>query len=240
MAGHSHWARIKHKKAVVDARRGRLWSKLSRHIIMAARSGGGNPSDNLSLRYAIDKAKAANMPADTIDRAIKRGVGDLEGVNYVEIVYEGYGPGGVAVLAEALTDNPHRTAPEIRKVFEVHGGNLGSTNCVAWIFRKKGLVTVAAADIAEEALMELALEAGAEDVAADGEVFEVVTEPAKYEAVRAALAAKNLPIQHAELSMVPSTTVPLDADAADRAIKLVDALEEHDDIQNVYANYETA
>ena len=142
MAGHSHWARIKHKKAVVDHRRGRLWSKLSRHVIMAAKTGGGNPSENLSLRYAIEKAKAANMPNDTIDRAIKRGVGDLEGVNYVESLYEGYGPGGVAILVEALTDNVQRTAPEVRRAFEINGGNLGASNCVAWQFKKKGPYSV--------------------------------------------------------------------------------------------------
>lgn len=239
MAGHSHWARIKHKKAVVDKRRGKLWSKLSRHIIMAAKSGGGNPSENLSLRYAIDKAKAANMPSDTIDRAIKRGTGDLEGISYSEITYEGYGPGGVAILAEALTDNAHRTAPEVRRIFEIHGGNLGSTNCVAWLFRKKGLITIAAADIAEDALMELALEAGAEDVRQDGEVFEVETDPAKYETVKQAIETKKIPIQNAEISRIPTTTVPLDAEQADKAIRLIDALEENDDIQEVYANYET-
>lgn len=238
MAGHSHWARIKHKKAVVDHRRGRLWSKLARHIIMAARAGGGNPSDNLSLRYAIDKAKAANMPNDTIDRAIKRGTGELEGAAYQEIVYEGYGPGGVALLVEALTDNPHRTAPEVRKIFEVNGGNLGASNCVAWLFRKKGIITLNAADTTEDALMELALESGADDVIQDDDVFEIITEPAAFEKVRAALSDKGLKPQSAELSMIPSSTIPISGEPAQRVLRLIEALEEHDDVQNVYANFD--
>src|SRR5437016_9604367 len=199
MAGHSHWARIKHKKAVVDKRRGNLWSKLARHIIMAARSGGGNPSENLSLRYAIDKAKAANMPNDTIDRAIKRGTGEIEGASYSAINYEGYGPGGVAMLVEALTDNPHRTAPEIRKIFEVGGGNLGASNSVAWQFRKRGVITVNASEIAEDALMELALEHGAEVVRKDGDGFEMTTEPATFERIGAALSATKVTPDNPEI-----------------------------------------
>lgn len=236
MAGHSHWARIKHKKAVVDKRRGKLWSKLARHIIMAAKSGGGNPSENLSLRYAIDRARAANMPNDTIDRAIKRGTGDMEGVTYQEIVYEGYAPGGVAVMVEALTDNVNRTAPEIRNIFEKNGGNLGSTNCVAWQFKKKGVIIVS--DVSEEELMEAALEAGAEDVQPDGDVFEVLTDPASFEPVREALTARKLNIQNAELSMISDVRVPLEAEAADRVMKMIDALEDNDDVQEVHTNME--
>ncbi|MCK6484758.1 MAG: YebC/PmpR family DNA-binding transcriptional regulator [Phycisphaerae bacterium] len=236
MAGHSHWARIKHKKAVVDKRRGKLWSKLARHIIMAAKSGGGNPSENLSLRYAIDRARAANMPNDTIDRAIKRGTGDMEGVTYQEIVYEGYAPGGVAVMVEALTDNVNRTAPEIRNIFEKNGGNLGSTNCVAWQFKKKGVIIVS--DVSEEELMEAALEAGAEDVQPDGDVFEVLTDPSSFEPVREALTARKLNIQNAELSMISDVRVPLEAEAADRVMKMIDALEDNDDVQEVHTNME--
>lgn len=236
MAGHSHWARIKHKKAVIDKRRGKLWSKLARHIIMAARSGGGNPSENLSLRYAIDRARAANMPNDTIDRAIKRGTGDMEGVTYHEVVYEGYAPGGVAVLVEALTDNVNRTAPEVRNIFEKNGGNLGSTNCVAWQFKKKGVIIVS--DVTEDELMEAALEAGAEDVQPDGDVFEVVTDPPSFDKVRETLTARNLNIQNAELSMISDVRVPLEAEAADRVMKLIDALEDNDDVQEVYTNME--
>lgn len=238
MAGHSHWARIKHKKAVTDKRRGKLWSKLARNVIVAAKLGGGNPSENLSLRYAIDKAKAANMPSDTIDRAIKRGTGDLEGVSFSEIKYEGYGPGGVALLVEALTDNPHRTAPEVRRIFELNGGNLGGSNCVAWLFKKRGIITIASSDIGEDALMELALEAGADDVRQDADVFEVLTEPGAFEKVRDAVVARKITPQAAEISMLPDNTVPVDADTARRILKLVEDLEDNDDVQNVYANFE--
>jgi len=236
MAGHSHWARIKRKKGVLDARRGRLWSKLSRHIIVAARAGGGNPAENLSLRYAIEKAKAANMPADTIDRAIKKGAGGQEGVAWTEIKYEGYAPGGVALLIEALTDNPNRTAPEIRSIFEKHGGNLGSTNCVAWQFRKKGVLSVAESDATEDQLMELALEVGAEDVRRQEDVFEIITEPAAYEPLRQALASRNITTQTAELSMIPDNTVAVDVEAGQRIMKLIEALEDNEDVQNVYSN----
>lgn len=236
MAGHSHWARIKRKKGVTDARRGRLWSKLSRYITVAARSGVPNPNDNLQLRYAIDKAKAANMPADTIDRAVKKGAGGLEGASYQDIRYECYGPGGVALLVEALTDNPNRTAPEIRNILEKGGGNLGSTNCVAWQFKKKGVITVNAADASEDQLMELALEHGADDVRPDEDVLEIITDPPAFEPVRAALAAKKIEPASAELSMITDNLVPVDVETGRRILKLIEALEENDDVQNVYSN----
>ncbi|MFO0973605.1 MAG: YebC/PmpR family DNA-binding transcriptional regulator [Phycisphaerae bacterium] len=235
MAGHSHWAKIKRKKAVTDARRGRLWSKLARNIIVAARRGA-NPDDNLTLRYAIDAARAENVPNDTIDKAIKKGSGELGGVDYVPIVYEGYGGGGVAVLVEALTDNPTRTAGEIRGAFDRHGGNLGSTNCVAWMFKSVGVFVIAAADTSEDALMELAIDAGASDVVNHGEVFEVTCEPSVYEQVRKALSGKGLKPQSCEITRIADTTVTLDGDRARQVGDLVEALEENEDVQKVHTN----
>ncbi len=239
MSGHSHWAGIKHKKALVDAKRGRLWSKLARMVIVAARSGGGDPSANLSLRYAIDKAKAANMPKDTIEKAIKKGTGDLGGVAYEEVLYEGYGPSGVAVMVEALTDNRNRTAPEIKRIFEKHGGSLGTTGCVGWMFNKKGLITVGTADIDEDALMELALGAGAEDMENTGEVYEITCDPSAYEELRKTLEAKEIPMEVAEISMVPQNTVEIsDEHVAGRVISLMEAFDDHEDVQNAYANFD--
>lgn len=237
MSGHSHWARIKHKKGVTDARRGRLWSKLARVIIVAAR-GGGDPRDNLPLRYAIDKARDANMPKDTIENAIKKGTGELGGASYENVRYEGYGAGGVAILCDALTDNRNRTAPEVKKIFERHGGALGSAGCVAWMFSSKGQVTVPVSAADEDKIAEIALEAGADDYRQSDDVWEITCEPAAYEPLRAALTAAGITPQSSELSMVPSNTVPVDAGAGRKVLNLVEALEEHEDIQNVYSNFE--
>lgn len=239
MAGHSHWAGIKHKKAAVDAKRGKLWSKLARMIIVAARAGGGDPSANLSLRYAIDKAKAANMPKDTIEKAIKRGTGEIAGASYEEILYEGYGPSGVAIMVEALTDNRNRTAPEIKRVFDRSGGSLGTTGCVNWMFSKKGLITVSTANVDEDQLLELALGAGAEDMENTGEVYEMTCDPAAYEELKKTLEEKEIPIEVAEISMVPQTMVAIeDEHTARKIISLMEAIEDHDDVQNAYANFD--
>jgi len=239
MAGHSHWAGIKHKKAALDAKRGKLWSKLARMIIVAAKSGGGDPSANLSLRYSIDKAKAANMPKDTIEKAIKRGTGEIAGASYEEILYEGYGPNGVAIMVEALTDNRNRTAPEIKRIFEKSGGSMGTTGCVSWMFNKKGLITVGAANVGEDDLMELALGAGAEDMENTGEVYEITCDPEAYEELKKALEEKEIPIEVAEISMVPQTTVAIDDEhTARKVISLMEAIEDHEDVQNAYANFD--
>jgi YebC/PmpR family DNA-binding regulatory protein len=238
MAGHSHWAGIKHKKAAVDAKRGRLWSKLSKTIIVAAKMGGGDPEANIRLRSAIDEAKAVSMPKDNITRAIKKGTGELDGGNIEEVIYEGYGPEGVAVLCEALTDNRNRTAPEIRKIFEVCGGKLGSTGCVAWNFEKKGLFLIAGAEVDEEKLMEVALEAGADDVVQQESDFEVTCSPDNYTEVKTALADAGIETRVAELSMIPNDTVEInDAKVADKVLKLMERLDDHDDIQNVSSNF---
>jgi YebC/PmpR family DNA-binding regulatory protein len=238
MAGHSHWARIKRAKAVTDARRGRAWSRLSRGIIIAARQGGGDPDANLNLRYAIDAAKDENMPKDTIERAIKKGTGDLDGAQYEELVYEGYGPGGAAVLVSAMTDNRNRTAPEIKKIFETRGGNLGATNCVAWMFTKRGQFLIEASKTDEDTLTNIALESGADDVQNLGEAFELTCDPAVYGDVRKALGDAGIKPDSAEIAMIASTQVQLEGVEAERMLKLIDALEEHDDVQSVNSNFE--
>jgi len=239
MSGHSHWAGIKFKKAVNDARRGKLWSKLARMVIVAAKKGGGDPDANLSLRYAIDKAKAANMPKDTIEKAIKKGTGELGAVNFEEVVYEGYAPGGVAIMVEALTDNRHRTAPEIKKLFEKHGGSLGTSGCVNWMFSKKGLITVKTTDAVEDELMEIALAAGADDMQNTGELFEITCDPVIYEQLKNTLKEKGIAIAVAEILMMPKNTVPVaDAATAKKIISLMEDFEEHDDVQNTYANFD--
>jgi YebC/PmpR family DNA-binding regulatory protein len=240
MAGHSHWARIKRAKAVTDARRGRAWSKLARGIIVAARSGGGDPENNLALRCAIDEARAENMPRDTIERAIKKGTGELAGEALEELVYEGYGPGGVAILCAALTDNRARTAGEIKKIFELHAGNLGATNCVAWMFSKRGVFSIPPGGADEERLMQIALETGADDVKRVAEYFEITCEPGVFEPVRARLKSAGIQAETAEISMVASTNTALAGETAQRAMKLIEALEEHDDIQHVYSNLEVS
>jgi YebC/PmpR family DNA-binding regulatory protein len=238
MSGHSHWAGIKYKKAALDAKRGKVWSKVARMIIVAAKQGGGDPSANLSLRYAIDKAKAANMPKDTIEKAVKKGTGELEGTSFEEVQYEGYGPAGVAVMVEALTDNRHRTGPEIKRIFEKHGGSLGTTGCVNWMFTQKGLITVRTTNADEEQLLEIAMNAGADDMQNTGEVFEITCDPAAYEQLKTTLQEKGIATELAEISMVPKSTVDIGDDhIAKRILSLMEAFEDHDDVQNTYANF---
>ncbi len=238
MSGHSHWSSIKHKKGLVDARRGKLFSKLARAITTAARNGGGNPEANLKLKYAIEKARAANMTKDSIDRAIKKGTGELAGEELFENVYEGYGPGGVAIMIETLTDNKNRTAAEIRKTLESRGGSLGPQNCVAFRFEKKGVILVPGDAIDEEELMEIVLDAGAEDMTRTGDLYEITAAVADFTAVRDALEAKGVPMESAEITMMPKDTVALDEEAGRKILDLMDALDESEDVQNVYANFE--
>ena len=236
MSGHSKWAGIKHKKAVIDSKRARRWTKLVREVIVSARLGGGDPDFNPRLRSAILEAKADNVPNDTIDRAIKKGTGELEGESYEEVAYEGYGPGGVAVLVETLTDNRNRTVAEIRHLFSKHGGNLGESGCVAWMFDRRGCFAIEPAAMSEEELMELALELGVEDIET-GELFELFTSPEDYARVREELAARAVPLAAAELAMIPQSTVGL-GDNPGAVLRLVEALEDHDDVQHVWANFE--
>jgi YebC/PmpR family DNA-binding regulatory protein len=238
MAGHSHWARIKRAKASTDARRGKAWSKLSRAIIVAARIGGGDPDMNLSLRYAIDAAKAENMPKDTIERAIKKGSGDQDGASFEELVFEGYGPGGAAIVCIALTDNRNRTAPEVKRVFERRGGNLGAPNSVAWMFCKRGVLVVDKDQADEEQLTEIALEHGADDVKDEGEAFVLDCDPSVFESLRDALREAQIATSSAELAMVPSSQVAVTGADAVKTMALIEALEDHDDVQTVYGNYE--
>lgn len=239
MSGHSHWATIRHKKGAADAKRGKLWSKLARVIIVAAKTGGGDPASNLALRYAIDKAKGANMPKDTIEKAIKRGTGGVEGASFESIQYEGYAHGGVAVIVEVLTDNRNRTGPEIKRIFEKHGGSIGTPGCVSWMFNKKGMITIATSSIGEDDLMELVLGAGAEDMQNIGESYEITCDPVAYEGLKKAIEEKGVPIQSAEISMVPQTTVSVsDPDAARKILRLMEAIEDHDDAQNAYSNFD--
>lgn len=239
MAGHSHWAGIKHKKAANDAKRGKLWSKIARMIIVAAKAGGGDPNQNLTLRYAIDKGKAANMPKDTIEKAIKKGTGEIEGVVYEEVLYEGYAPGGIAIMLDGLTDNRNRTAPEIKKLFEKRGGSLGASGCVSWMFEKKGLFAVKTETVDEETLMDVALSAGADDMENTGEIYEITCEPAAFEDIKNALAENDIATETAEISMIPQNTVPVEnAEQAKKVLALIDDFEDHDDVQNVYANFD--
>ncbi len=238
MAGHSHWAGIKHKKAANDAKRGKLWSKIARLIIVAAKNGGGDPAANLALRYAIDKGKDANMPKDTIEKAIKKGTGDLDGASFEEILYEGYGPNGVAVMCEILTDNRNRTAGEIRKIFDIHGGMLGATGCVGWMFAKKGFISIAVAGNDEEKVMETALEAGAEDFAVEGDSYEITTDVDSFRDVKQALTDAGYAIEASEIAQIPSNTVKLDEDDAKKVLKMMERFEDHDDVQAVFANFD--
>lgn len=238
MSGHSKWATIKRKKSATDAARGRVFTRLIKEISIAAKHGGGDPAGNPRLRTAIAAAKAANMPADNIDRAIKKGTGELEGVHYEEITYEGYGPSGVAILVDTVTDNKNRTAAELRNIFTKHGGNMGSQGCVAWMFTPKGLITVESSKTDEDTLMSIALDAGAEDIRSEEGVFEVVTPPAAFEAVKKALEDKKIPLASAELTKIPQNTVQMDASHAATMLKLMDAIEEFDDTQKVYANFD--
>jgi len=237
MAGHSHWSKIKRAKGANDAKRGKIWSKIARKIILAAKSGG-DPRDNLTLRYTIEEAKAVNMPRDTIENAILKGTGELGAENYEAMTYEGYGAGGVAIMVDALTNNRSRTAPEMRQIFERHGGNLATTGAVGFQFTRQGVITIASGVIAEDALLEAALEAGAEDVKNEGEVFLVITTPASFIKVKEALAAANIPMEASEITNVPNSTVAIDGHAAQTILKLIDALEDNDDVQNVSHNAE--
>lgn len=240
MSGHSKWSTIKHKKALKDARRGKLFTKLIKDLTIAARMGGSDLSANPRLRTALAAAKAASMSNDTIDRAIKKGAGEMEGVHYEEVIYEGHGPGGVAIMLQALTDNKNRTVSEIRHFFSKHGGSLGSPNSVAWMFTKKGIITLDKAQADEDRLMELALDAGAEDVSTGDGVFEVVVPPEDFDAVREALEKAGLTLTSAEVTMVPQNTVTLTGKEAEQTLKLLEILEEHDDVQTVSANFAIA
>ncbi|MBI4577305.1 MAG: YebC/PmpR family DNA-binding transcriptional regulator [Planctomycetes bacterium] len=239
MSGHSRWANIKHSKAAVDKKRGSLWTKLARRVMIAARTGGGDPEMNLGLGYAVDKARAANMPKDTIDRAIKRGTGELEGEQLEAVTYEGYGPGGVAFYLEALTDNRNRTAPEVRKIFERHGGKLGVSGSVARMFERRGVIAIPRTAVDEDRLLELALELGAEDVATGTDSYEVSTAVPAFDTVRRALESRGLPLESADLLMVARDTVPVENEGvARKVLALVDEFEEHDDIQGVHSNFD--
>ena len=239
MSGHSKWATIKRKKAKVDAQRGKLFTRLSKEIILAAKAGGGDPDGNMRLKSAIQRAKEANIPNDNIQRAIMKGTGELGSGNFEEIIYEGYGPGGVAVMLEIMTDNRNRIAGEIRHFFSRYGGNLGETGCVSWMFDKKGLIVIdkeTGAD--EDDLLLAALEVGAEDMKVEEDSFEIYTDPDNFEAVRDALAERGFALSEAELTMIPQTSINLADKEADQMLKLMDALEDLDDVQEVYANFD--
>jgi YebC/PmpR family DNA-binding regulatory protein len=236
MSGHSHWATIKHKKGAIDAKRGKLWSKLSRAIIIAARHGGGDPNMNLKLRYAIDKAREVSMPKDNIERAIKRGTGEVEGLTFEEITYEGFGPGGVAIMVDVLTDNRNRTNGEVRKIFERAGGNMGSAGCVGYLFERKGVFSVPAAGIDEDTLMGIALDAGADDLKRDGHRFEITCDPTAFNKVQEALKTNNITPDHAEITQLGKVPVDADVETGKKAMRLVEMLDDHDDVQHVYSN----
>jgi len=238
MSGHSKWASIKHKKGKEDAKRGRLFTKIMREIMVAARIGGGDAESNPRLRTALSAARAANMPKDNIISAIKKGTGELEGVSYEEATYEGYGPGGVAVLVEAMTDNRNRTTAELRKIFSKCGGNLGESGCVNWMFQRRGLIVIDKKEASEEQVMEVALDAGADDIKDSESVWEVIMSPEQFEAVKSAFDQKGIKYSLAQVSMYPQTTVKLTGKEAEQMLRLMEGLEEHDDVQNVYANFD--
>jgi YebC/PmpR family DNA-binding regulatory protein len=238
MSGHSKWATIKHKKGALDAKRGKTFTRLIKEISMAAKSGGGDPEGNPRLRTAIAAAKAENMPADNIKRAVQRGTGELPGATYEEITFEGYGPGGVALLVDVTTDNRNRTVSEIRHVFTKGGGNLGETGSVAWMFHKKGTIVVPKTGAKEDDLMNIVLENGGEDMNDDGDNWEIITAPNAYEAVLEAIKKGNIQVVHSELGMVPQNYVKLEGPAASQMIRLLEAIEDHDDVQNVYSNFD--
>jgi YebC/PmpR family DNA-binding regulatory protein len=238
MSGHSKWASIKHKKGAIDAKRGKIFTRLIKEISVAARMGGGDANGNPRLRQAVLAAKAENMPKDNIERAIKKGTGELEGVSYEEVSYEAYGPGGVAVLMDCLTDNKNRTVADLKYIFDRHGGNIGSPGCVSWIFEKKGVITFDKGKIEEEKLLEVALDAGAEDVSQSGDQFEVLMKPNDFEKVKKAFDSLGLKYSLAEVSMIPQNTVRLEGKKAEQMLNLMEALEENDDINHVYANFD--
>jgi YebC/PmpR family DNA-binding regulatory protein len=238
MSGHSKWHSIKHKKAAADAKRGKIFTRHIREITYAARLGGGDPETNAALRHAVDAAKAVNMPADNIKKAIMRGTGDLDGVSYEGITYEGYGPGGVAILVECLTDNKNRTVAEVRHVFGKYNGNLGESGCVSWMFTRKGMIIVESDAVEEDVLMELVLENGAEDMKADEGNFEISTSVEDFHKVLQAVKDKNIPVDSSEIAMVPSTYIKLTGKQAEQMLKLSEKLEELDDVQSVWANFD--
>jgi YebC/PmpR family DNA-binding regulatory protein len=238
MSGHSKWHSIKHKKGATDAKRGKLFTKFIKEITVAARTGGGDPDANARLRKAILDAKAGNMPNDTIDRAIRRGTGAEEGVTYEEITYEGYGPGGVALLIESMTDNRNRTVAEIRHMFSKNGGNFANAGAVAWMFEKKGYIVVPKAAKSEDELFDIVTDAGAEDLRSDEENFEIITSPESFEAVSSAIKAAGIEAQVAEISMVPQNYIKLEGGNAQQMLRLMEALEDHDDVQKVHANFD--
>jgi YebC/PmpR family DNA-binding regulatory protein len=238
MSGHSKWSSIKHKKGAADAKRGKIFTKLIKELTVAARLGGGDAGGNPRLRTAILAAKAENMPKENIERAIKKGTGELEGVSYEEVNYEGYGPGGVALLIECLTDNKNRAVSEVKHLMDRHGGSLGEPGCVSWMFEKKGLIIVDKGEVEEEKLLDLALEAGAEDVKEEEHEFEVLIDPSDFESVKQAFDDAQINYNLAEVSMVPQNTVNLEGKKAEQMIKLMEALEDNDDISNVYANFD--
>jgi YebC/PmpR family DNA-binding regulatory protein len=238
VSGHSKWATIKHKKGKTDAARGKLFSKLSRAITVAAREGGADPAMNISLANAIEKAKAESMPKDNIERAVQRGAGAGDGESYESIVYEGYGPAGVAIIVEVLTDNRNRSAAEVRNIFSKHGGQLAQPGAVAWVFERRGSIVVDGTRYGEDDVMAAAIDAGADDVVQDGEQFQVLTEPSDFAAVRDALAAAGIAFENADLTMIPKNTVKLEENDARKTMKIMDALEDSDDVQEVYANFD--
>jgi YebC/PmpR family DNA-binding regulatory protein len=237
MSGHSKWATIKHKKGALDAKRGQLFTKLIKEISIAAKSGG-NPDTNPRLRTAIQKAKDSNMPTDNIERAIKKGTGELPGVTYEEATYEGYGPGGVAILVEVVTDNKNRASSEIRSIYSKKGGNMAGAGAVSWIFEKKGFFVVSKKTVDENRLMDIVLEAGAEDMATEDETYEIKSSPADFDKVKKALDANKIKAESSEITMIPKNTIALAGDDAKQILGLVDSLEEHEDVQNVYANFD--
>lgn len=238
MSGHSKWATIKRKKAVTDAKRGKAFTQIIKEITIAARMGGGDPKANPRLRLAVDKAKASNMPADNIKRGIQKGTGELPGVAYEDVTYEGYGAGGVALIIESVTDNRNRTVSEIRHILERHGGKLGASNSVAWMFHRKGTISVARSKHGEDALMEIVLEAGADDMRTEEESYEITTSPESFIAVKEALEGKGIVPDSAEIQFVPENTVKVENRDAEQVLKLMEVLEDHDDVQHVYANFD--
>ncbi len=238
MSGHSKWANIKYRKMKEDAKRGRLFTRITREIIIAAREGGGDHESNPRLKTAIAAAKTANMPKDNIDRAIKKGTGELPGVTYEEVTYEGYGPGGVAVIVEAITDNRNRTVSEVRYIFSKHGGSLGETGCVSWIFDKKGVIIINAQDLSEDDVLMAALETGAKDVKTEGDCYQVITAPEDFQEVKEALERGGMPIESDEITLVPKNTVKVEEGQGEKVLKLMDALEALDEVQKTYANFD--
>ncbi|MBI5020673.1 MAG: YebC/PmpR family DNA-binding transcriptional regulator [Ignavibacteriales bacterium] len=238
MSGHSKWATIKRKKAVTDAKRGKAFTQIIKEITIAARMGGGDPKGNPRLRLAVDKAKGANMPADNIKRAIQKGTGELPGVMYEDVTYEGYGPGGVALIIESVTDNKNRTVSEIRHLLERHNGKLGASNSVAYMFHRKGVMRILKTALNEDDMMSLALDSGADDMKTEDDMYEIYTAPENFESVKQALEAKSIKMEEAEVQMIPENTVKVEGKDAEHAIKLMDSLEEHEDVQHVYANFD--